>query len=288
MTAPASPLISVAELAALRARPETAPRLLDVRWSLPVPDGRPAYLAARIPGARFVDLGAELAAPASAAGRHPLPTPEALEGAARSWGLHADEAVVIYDDVAGTSASRAWWLLRDAGVENVRVLDGGLAAWQRAGQPLETGEPAPVTPGTISLGTGHMPRLDADDITAHLATGGVLLDARQAERYRGDIEPIDPRAGHIPGARSAPTTANLDADGLLRPQEELRARFDGLGADDARPLAVSCGSGVTAAHTILTLEHLGRRAALYPGSWSEWSQDTERPVAVGDEPYGTH
>ncbi|WP_448073361.1 sulfurtransferase [Georgenia yuyongxinii] len=261
-----------------------APTLLDVRWALGAPDGRAAYRAGHLPGAVYVDLESELAAPPSvAAGRHPLPDPADLQAAARRWGLRPGGAVVTYDDVGGTSAARAWWLLRWAG-RDVRLLDGGLAAWRRAGLPLEGGDVRPE-PGDVVLpllvtGRAAMPTADADD-AAIWPAAGVLLDARAAERYRGEVEPVDPRAGHIPGARSAPTTDNLGPDGTFRPAGELRARFARLGADGSAPVAVYCGSGVTAAHEVAALASVGVTATLYTGSWSQWSADPRRPAVTG-------
>ncbi|MFD1506604.1 sulfurtransferase [Georgenia yuyongxinii] len=263
-----------------------APALLDVRWALGAPDGRAAYRAGHLPRAVYVDLESELAAPPSAAaGRHPLPDPVDLQAAARRWGLHAGDQVVAYDDVGGTSAARAWWLLRWAGLQ-VRLLDGGLAAWRRAGLPLEEGEAAPE-PGDVVLpivatGRAGMPTAAARDAAAWPATG-VLLDARAAERYRGEVEPVDPRAGHIPGARSAPTTDNLGPDVTFRPAAELRERFASLGADGTSPVAVYCGSGVTAAHEVAALASVGVTATLYAGSWSQWCGDPARPAATGSD-----
>jgi thiosulfate/3-mercaptopyruvate sulfurtransferase len=268
------PLISAAELHDLRG----AVRLLDVRWRLDRPDGRPAYREGHLPGAVYVDLDAELADHARPAveGRHPLPTAAAFQESARRWGLDDGDRVVVYDDLGGMSAARAWWMLRDAGVE-VALLDGGLAAWTAAGYPLETGEATPQ-PGSITVVGGRMPVLDADETAAF---DGVLLDARAAERYRGEIEPVDPRAGHIPGAVSAPTADNLGPDGRFLTAERLRERFTGLGVDPARAVAAYCGSGVTAAHEALALTLAGFEPAIFPGSWSAWSNDLGRPVATG-------
>jgi thiosulfate/3-mercaptopyruvate sulfurtransferase len=255
--------------------------LLDVRWRLDVPDGRPAYREAHLPGAVYVDLDTELAGPhAPGAGRHPLPEPADLEAAARRWGVRQDSVVVAYDDLGGMSAARAWWLLRDAGLEDVRVLNGGLAAWRRAGLPLESGDVEPE-PGDVRLVPGHLPVLDADGAAGF---EGALLDARAGERYRGEVEPIDPRAGHIPRAVSAPTAANLDADGRFLPPAALRERFAALGVDLDAPVAAYCGSGITASHEVLALAVAGVDAALYPGSWSAWSSDPARPVATGATP----
>ncbi|HEU0041537.1 MAG TPA: rhodanese-like domain-containing protein, partial [Jiangellaceae bacterium] len=201
---------------------------------------------------------------------------------ARRWGIDGVELIVAYDDVGNTSAARAWWLLRWAGLDNVRLLDGGLRAWIDAGRPIEVGDVAPEL-GTVELHGGGLPTIDAD-AAARLAVDGVLLDARAAERYRGEVEPVDPRAGHIPGARSAPATANLGPDGRFLSPDELQARFAGLGADGSRPVGAYCGSGVTAAHEIAALEIAGVDAVLYPGSWSQWSSDPQRPAAQGAEP----
>ncbi|KHL04961.1 sulfurtransferase [Sinomonas humi] len=262
--------------------------LLDVRWSLAGPPGREAYAAGHLPGAVFVDLEQELAVPVgsgspeeAAGGRHPLPTPEGFEAAARRWGIDDGDVVVAYDDSAGQAAARAWWLLRDAGFENVYLLDGGLGAWRAAGFPLAEGVETPTIPGTVHLDSNRLPTIDADEAASF---EGLLLDARAPERYRGEVEPVDPRAGHIPGAVSAPTSRNLGDDGRFRPPEELRRRYAELGAEPGRPVAVYCGSGVTAAHDIAALAIAGIDAALYPGSFSQWSRDPSRPVATGEEP----
>ncbi|SHX06094.1 sulfurtransferase [Mycobacteroides abscessus] len=260
-------------------------RLLDVRWTVMAPDGRPAYLAGHLPGAVFVDLDADLADhSATGRGRHPLPTPQALAASARRWGLNDGDAVVVYDDWNGQAAARAWWLLRAAGVSNVRILDGGWAAWQRSGGPVATEEVVPVV-GDITITSLHgLAAVDADAVAAQAQSpDNLVFDARAAARYRGDEEPLDPRAGHIPGAVSAPTAENLTADGTFKPVAELRERFDKLGAGTA-PVTVYCGSGVTATHQIAALAIAGYDAALYPGSWSEWSSDPQRPVATGPNP----
>jgi thiosulfate/3-mercaptopyruvate sulfurtransferase len=259
----------------------TPPALLDVRWKLGDPDGRRRHAEAHIPSAVYVDLDSELAAPASAAeGRHPLPELSDLEESARGWGVNDGQTVVVYDDNGGLSAARAWWLLRWAGVEDVRILNGSLAGWLGAGLRVETGEP-PRIAGDVSLSAGHLPVLDADE-AAWLPHEGVLLDSRAQERYRGEQEPIDPRAGHIPGALNVPTTTNLGADGRFLTAAELRARFARSGVDGSLPVGAYCGSGVTAAHLIASLRIAGVEASLFPGSWSAWSADPERPVAVGE------
>ncbi|WP_349863869.1 sulfurtransferase [Leifsonia sp. WHRI 6310E] len=275
------PLVSASDLAAELAS-STPPRLLDVRWKLGGPPGAGEFERGHIPGAVYVDLDTELAGHgAPTDGRHPLPDEAEFQAAARRWGLDDGDAVVVYDDVSGTSASRAWWLLRHAGVSSVRVLDGGLAAWRAAGGAVETGASVPE-PGGVSLAFGSLPTIDADRAAAFPA-GGVLLDARAGERFRGEVEPVDPRAGHIPGARSAPTVDSLDADGLLLPPDRLAERFAAFGAVPGAAVAVYCGSGVTAAHTVLAMEAAGLPTpALYPGSFSAWSNDPSRPVATGE------
>ncbi|UFU04677.1 sulfurtransferase [Ruania suaedae] len=272
-------LISADELAELIS--SSVPlTVLDVRWSLAEPDGRRFYLAGHVPGAQFVDLDHDLASAAgSDDGRHPLPSLETLQAAAERWGLDDGDPVVVYDDSGGMSAARAWWLLRWAGVPDVRILDGGLRAWSENGGIMEDGE-VQVAPGTITLSPDHMPVADADEAAATPARG-VLLDARAQERYAGEVEPVDPRAGHIPGAVSAPTADNLDERQQFRTSDELRRRFESLGARDAEDVVVYCGSGVTAAHEVAALAAVGIEARLYPGSWSQWSADEARPVATG-------
>jgi thiosulfate/3-mercaptopyruvate sulfurtransferase len=258
--------------------------LLDVRWALGNPHGRAEYLAGHLPGAVFVDLETELAAPASPAdGRHPLPSLQALQSAARRWGLRSGSRVVVYDATGGLAAARAWWLLRWGGLTDVRILDGGLDAWRRAGGSIETGDVVPQ-PGDVTLPGGCMPVLTIDEAAALPHSGGVLLDARAGERYRGEVEPIDPRAGHVPGAVSAPTAENLAADGAFRPAAELAARFAELGVAPGARVAAYCGSGVTAAHEIAALAVAGIDAALWPGSWSQWSADPHRPAATSAAP----
>ena len=277
-----NPLIDVPGLEArLAAGRRTV--LLDVRWALGDPHGHDHYLAGHLPGAVFVDLATELADPAVPdRGRHPLPSRARFQESARRWGLRNGDVVVAYDDSANMAAARVWWMLRDAGLAEVYLLDGGLGAWRAAGLPLEAGPVHPV-PGDVELGSGQMPVIDGG-AAATWPQGGLLLDARAGERYRGEVEPVDPRAGHIPGAVSAPTAANVDGSGRFLPPAELRRRFESLGVQDSRPAAVYCGSGVTAAHEVAALELAGFSAALYPGSFSEWSNRPELPVAAGPEP----
>jgi thiosulfate/3-mercaptopyruvate sulfurtransferase len=259
--------------------------LLDVRWRLGQTDGHEQYLAEHLPGAVFVDLDTQLAAPPEPAlGRHPLPSALDFAAVVASWGVTPESVVVIYDDWKSLAAARAWWLLDAAGHPDVRVLDGGIRAWRRAGFATETGE-ATATPAEPWV-TGFGDRvLDADAAwSLAQSENGVLLDARASERYNGSTEPIDPRAGHIPGARNAPTTDNVDADGLFLDPAALRERFDGIGATSVGELGVYCGSGVTASHELLALRLAGIDAALYAGSWSQWSSLPERPIAIGDSP----
>ncbi len=268
---------TAAELSAALAQHDR-PVVLDVRWQLGDDQGRQRYLDGHIPGALYVDLDGDLAGrPSPAAGRHPLPELGDLQAAARRWGIHTDSRVVVYDDNGGQAAARAWWLLRWAGVRDVVLLDGALGAWRAAGLPLQAGPDDVPPPGTVPLSPGHLPTVDIDQVTET----ELLVDARAAERYRGEVEPIDPRAGHIPGAVSAPTAGNLTADGHFRSPDELRHRYAALGVADGTDVAVYCGSGVTAAHDIAALAIAGFDAALYPGSWSQWSAHPERPAATG-------
>ena len=270
-------------LAAERAGASTGRTVvLDVRWTLAEPDGRDAYRAGHVPGAVYVDLDHELADHGvEGAGRHPLPSEAAFTAAMHRWGLRDGDTVVVTDDVGNQSSARAWWLLRHAGVADVRMLDGALAAWRAAGHPLETGDVVP-DPGDATAHFGHMPLIDIDGAAA-FSNDGVLLDARAAERYRGEVEPIDPRAGHIPGAVSAPSGDNLDADGRFLDPGALRERFAAVGVRPGEPVAAYCGSGVTAAHEVAALAIAGTDAALFPGSWSQWSNDAGRPIATGSE-----
>ena len=259
--------------------------LLDVRWRLGGPPGRELYDAAHIPGAAFVDLDKDLAGPPGAGGRHPLPATADFERAMRRAGVRDTRPVVVYDDADSTAAARAWWLLRYFGHPSVRVLDGGFRAWTAGGYPVvSTGQERPViAPGRFTARPGQLGLLDADG-AASVARSGLLLDARAGERYRGETEHVDPVAGHIPGAVSAPTAENVNPDGTFRPAADLAARFAALGASGDRPVAAYCGSGVTAAHEVLALTLAGVPAALYVGSWSNWITDPARPVATGPSP----
>lgn len=277
-----SGILDVAGLTALLSAHGESVRLLDVRWKLGRTDGHDAYLGGHLPGAVYVDLDTELSTHGRPEdGRHPMPTTEALEAAARRWGLCDGDIVVAYDDANGLAAARAWWLLRQAGVD-VRVLDGGLPAWIEAEQPVVTGDIRPE-PGDVVLNEIGADALTIDEAAAFPATG-VLLDVRAPERYRGETEPLDPVAGHIPGAINLPTTAHLNEDGTLRDVDTLRRSFAAAGVTADTPVAAYCGSGVTAAHTALVLAEAGIAAKVFPGSWSQWSNTPGRPVATGPQP----
>jgi thiosulfate/3-mercaptopyruvate sulfurtransferase len=278
-----STLVSINELAAHLDDP--AWTVVDVRHDLAQPDtwGVAQYRAAHLPGAVFAHLDRDLSGPKTGRnGRHPLPTPDACAETFGRLGIESGRQVVAYDQRNGAYASRLWWMLRWLGHDAVAVLDGGFEAWQRAGLPLVTGIP---TPRRARFAIGRIePTVDTAQIVAALPTGTLtLVDARGAERYRGEVEPLDPVAGHIPGARSRPFTANVDADGLFKPADVLRADFTALLA--GRPLETvvhQCGSGVTACHNLLAMEIAGLPGTrLYPGSWSEWCADPARAVARG-------
>lgn len=257
--------------------------ILDVRWQLMEPDGSGAYLHGHLPGAVYVSLEDDLADhTAPGRGRHPLPSGAAVEAAARCWGVRRGVSTVVYDDWNRAGSARAWWVLTAAGIPDVRILDGGLAAWTASGGALETGAVGP-TPGDVAvthhdLYAGGLPVLTAEGVADF---GGILLDARAPERFRGDVEPVDTVAGHIPGARNAPSTATLAGDGTFLPDDDLIRFFTERGADGADGVGVYCGSGITAAVTLAALASAGVPAVLFPGSWSEWVSDPSRPVARG-------
>jgi|HubBroStandDraft_4_1064222.scaffolds.fasta_scaffold116305_1 thiosulfate/3-mercaptopyruvate sulfurtransferase len=286
----AGPLVDARSLAA-ELTGSAPPALLDVRWRMGGPPGIDGYRAGHLPGAVYVDLDTELAGPPGPGGRHPLPSAGDFAAAMRRAGVRAGHPVVAYDEGDATIAARLWWTLRYFGHDLVRVLDGGLRAWTAAGLPVTTDEPAAVGAGDFVAVPGYLPVLDAAGAAA-LARSGVLLDARAGERYRGETEPIDPVAGHIPGAVSAPTAGNVGPDGRFLPPVELRRRFAALGANPERAsgsgpapaVGAYCGSGVTAAHEVLALSLAGVPAALYVGSWSGWTADPARPVATGPDP----
>jgi thiosulfate/3-mercaptopyruvate sulfurtransferase len=279
-------LIQAEELAALLG--DARLRLFDCRFDLARPSyGRNAYLDEHVPGAIYADLNADLSAPATAtSGRHPLPPPEAFAARLRAWGVSADSRVVAYDDGNGAYASRLWWMLRWLGHDDVAVLDGGMRRWLQLGLPLSDAAPSPL-PGNFAARPRPGMAASAADVLAAVASPAArVIDARAPERYRGEIEPIDRVAGHVPGARNHPFATSLDGQGRFLPRAALRdalvASLDGAAPGSA---IVYCGSGVTACHVLLALEHAGLAGArLYPGSWSEWSSDPSRPVATGATP----
>jgi thiosulfate/3-mercaptopyruvate sulfurtransferase len=253
-------------------------RVVDCRYKLGQPGaGESLYLEGHIPRAAYLDMDRDLASPPGDRGRHPLPDAGAFEAAARAIGISEPTLVVAYDEAAEGGAARLWWLLRHFGHDEVTVLDGGLRGWREEGGPLEAGTAELPAPGAFTARPREGDAADSDALG-----GSLLLDARAPERYRGEVEPIDPRAGHVPGAVSAPTTENLAADGTFRPATELRARFADLGVQPGATVGVYCGSGVTAAHEVAALAAAGIDAALWPGSWSQWSADPDRPAASGD------
>ncbi len=274
-----TPLISAAELAGRLAEGPPAV-VLDVRWALGGAD-RAAYLADHVPTAQFVDLDIDLAAPVGNGrqGRHPLPEPVELERTWRRLGIRSDSDVVVYDARDASSAGRAWWLLRWSGHQQVRVLDGGYASWRAAGLASESGAAPAPEPGNVVVRAGSLPTVDADR-AGELASHGALLDARSAQRYRGEIEPIDPIAGHIPGAVNLPLDALVHSDGRFRPIAELLDLFREAGIGPGAAAAASCGSGVSACQLVLGGAVAGIDLALYPGSWSQWCA-LGRPVEVG-------
>jgi thiosulfate/3-mercaptopyruvate sulfurtransferase len=277
-------LISAAELAARLGDPDL--RIADVRWSLAAPAaGRAAYAEAHLPGAVFVDLDTVLTGP-DGPGRHPLPDPAAFAAALGALGIGRAHRVVVYDDAGGTVAARLWWMLDVLGHPGAAVLDGGIAAWRAAGLPLTAAVPAhpPVAPGERVATAPAWPRtIDRAALTPRL--GAVtLLDARAPERYRGEVEPIDPVPGHIPTAISAPTATFLAADRTFLAGDALRARFAALGGAGERPVVVACGSGVNACQLALAMRAAGLPdPLLYPGSYSDWSR-AGMPITTGDEP----
>ena len=277
-----NPLITAAQLSQALSE-EPPPVLLDVRWSLGGPPGRDAYELGHIPGAVFLDIDDDVCGPPGPEGRHPLPDPARLQDVLRAAGVNTATTVVCYDAGDNLAASRLWWTLRWAGHSDVLVLDGGMAAWLAADGALSTATPEPPR-GDIEVRPGGMPVLDAE-AAARLAGEGLLIDVRAPERFRGETEPIDPVAGHIPGAVNVPDAPNLAETGGFRSPSELAARYAPLGAEDP-DLAIGtyCGSGITATHTALAMTAAGLPTpAVYIGSWSNWVADSGRPVATGEE-----
>jgi thiosulfate/3-mercaptopyruvate sulfurtransferase len=290
MPADRAVLIEPAELAELL-NSDQPPVLADVRWTLGGPSGLPDYEAEHIPGTHWVDLEQQLSAPPGAGGRHPLPDPARFQAAMRAIGVRGGQPVVVYDAASSLGAARLWWLLTDAGHDAVLVLNGGLAAWRAAGLPTESGPSAasapnpggtpPDPPGEFVARPGQRAQLTADDIGADLAGDRRLrlVDVRAPKRFSGELEPIDPVAGHIPGAVNLPATGNLDANGRFLDGPAIVRRFTHAGVGTQAVLY--CGSGIAAAHGLLALESAGLTGMIYPGSWSDWIADPARPVATG-------
>ena len=286
-----SALVDVATLADELERGETL--VVDVQYALGGPPRRELYAVAHLPGAPHLSLDEALAGPPGDGGRHPLPDPDVLQEALRECGIDDDSRVVVYDQGASLSASRAWWTLRWAGLTDVRVLDGGLGAWQRAGLPVVSAATTPAGApdadargkgrGRVTVQPGSLPVGEVEDVP-RAAREGILLDVRAPERYRGEVEPIDPVAGHIPGAINLPMSALQQADGRFRSPDQIRALAQAAGVDGTRPVTTSCGSGVTAAQMVLALGEAGIEATPYIGSWSGWITDPSRPIATGPEP----
>lgn len=258
-------------------------RIADVRWALDGPAGRERYEAGHLPGAVFLDAERGLSSPGEGPGRHPVPTAAKLALVLGEAGIGDEHAVVAYDDAGGSVAARLWWLYRHYGHDGrAAVLDGGIDAWIAAGLPL-VADPSGHRVATWTPGEARDDLVDTAAVGDLLGGETLLLDARAPERYRGETEPIDPRAGHIPGAASAPWADNLGIDGRFLPPERLRERYAGLGAAD-RPVVAYCGSSLTATHDLLALELAGIDGGrLYEGSWSHWSSDPSRPAATGAE-----
>ena len=280
------PLIQAEELARRLGDPSV--RVFDCRFDLARPDdGRRRYEDEHLPGATYADLNRHLSAPTTpTSGRHPLPSPADFESRLRAWGVNRDSLVIAYDDGNSMVAARFWWMTRWLGHAQVRVLDGGLRRWMQLGLPLDDSVPA-HEPGNFVAHPRPVLTVDAAEVFEAVRDASFrVLDARAPERYRGDVEPIDAVAGHVPGARNHPFTLSLGADGRFLPATELRESFDARleGVPAERAIAM-CGSGVTACHVLLAMERAGLAGGrLYAGSWSEWSSDPSRPVARGEEP----
>lgn len=270
---------------------EQRPLVIDVRWTLGGPDRYPDYLQGHIPGAVWVDLESDLTDPEHAepgpGGRHPLPDPAAFQAAMRRLGMDDDTDVVIYDDANALAASRLWWLLCDGGKRGVRVLNGGHVAWVAGGHRTEAGPVAEPDPGGVELHPGQLPQVHGSELAEMISSGSapVIIDVRGAERYTGESEPIDPVAGHIPGAINIESMITVEEDGRFRSAAAIAEAYADVADGSPRPPIAYCGSGITAAHTALAraVAELPQ-TTIYPGSWSDWITDPQRPVATGDRP----
>lgn len=277
-------LVSTQELAAQLGNPDWI--VLDCRFTLTDPDGgRLAYAESHIPGARYIHLDDDMASPAGSGGRHPLPDPKVLSAKLCKLGVGINRQVVVYDDSFGSMAVRMWWLLRWLGHPAVALLDGGYPKWQREKRPIAKEAPPEIHPASCPSLPERSQWVDADEVTAALSDTKLrLIDARPDRRFSGDYEPLDPIAGHVPGAINWPFEENLDFDGTFLAPEALRENYQAL-LNGAAPHQVihMCGSGVTACHNILAMEIAGLSGSrLYPGSWSEWITDPARPIATGE------
>ena len=260
------------------------PAILDIRWRLDQPDGFASYQSGHIPGAVYVSLDDELSDHRRVGrGRHPLPSGSDLQASARRWGMQEGQSVIVYDDWNRAGSARAWWVLTAAGIPRVRILDGGLPAWVAAGGELQLGtstpQPGDVTVAHEDLYVGRRATLSAGQVSDGQVA--ILLDARAPERFRGEVEPVDPVAGHIPGARNLPSTSVLAEDGTFLPATDLIDLLEQTGVDASAEVGVYCGSGITASVVLAALSATGIDAALFPGSWSQWSSEPDRRVARG-------
>jgi thiosulfate/3-mercaptopyruvate sulfurtransferase len=281
-----SPLVDASALARNLGRGDWI--AVDCRFTLTDPPaGRAAYDRGHIPGARYAHLDDDLSRrPSASEGRHPLPDPARFAATLGNWGIGSGDTVVAYDEGSGAIAARLWWLLGWLGHERRAVLDGGFAAWETAGLPVERAPPAVAARRYEAARPTRDSVVATSELAAAQASGDLLVDARAAPRYRGEQEPIDPKAGHVPGARNRPFSANVTPAGTFRPPAELRAELTDLlcGRSPDRLIAM-CGSGVTACHLLLALDVAGLHGGrLYAGSWSEWIRDPGRPINTGTEP----
>lgn len=281
-----APIITAADALALLREDSTAVTVLEVRWALDGSKDRSTFDAGHVPGSRYIDMNTDLASHASPdQGRHPLPEPETFAAALRRAGIHPGTRILALDDDNGSQASRLVWMLRSLG-QPASLLSGGLAAWKAAGGEVVSGPSEDPHDGTIAARPWPTTAIASIDEVARLASdpAATVIDARAAERYRGDVEPVDPRAGHIPGAINVPFSLTLREDATMKSPSELAEVFAEAGAQKSRPTVVYCGSGITATHNLLALEQAGYTdLRLFPGSWSQWSADDSRPASTGPD-----